>query len=292
LVDGHLDVLIRRALAAGYKPMDVLRAVTLNPVKHYSLDAGLLQEGDLADLVVVDDLNDFRVRQTWVGGILVAENGESFIKSVEEGRPNHFNARLPELEEMRIPAFPGKLRVIEAYDGQLVTGLLLEEARVMDGEVLSDTDRDILKIAVLNRYSPSLPAFGFVRGFGMKQGAMASTVAHDSHNLICVGTNDVDMLKAMQLLISHQGGIAVVNGDDSLVLPLPVAGIMSEREGYAVAKDYQQLDRMAKTLGSGLRSPFMTLSFMALLVIPALKLSDKGLFNGQIFKFTEVFESL
>lgn len=292
LVEGHLDVLIRRALAAGYNTMDVIRAVTLNPVRHYGLNAGLLQEGDPADFIHVDDLAGFRVMQTWVGGIKVAENGESFIESVAEETPNLFNARVPESSDLLVPPGKGKLRVIQAYDGQLVTGQVWEEARIVNGTVVSDTVRDILKMAVLNRYSPALPAIDFVKGFGLKQGTLASTVAHDSHNLICVGTNDVDMLKAMRLLIEHRGGIAVVNGNDAAVLPLPVAGIMSERDGYAVARDYQHIDIFAKTLGSTLRSPFMTLSFMALLVIPSLKLSDKGLFDGQTFSFTGMFESL
>jgi len=272
--------------------MDVIRAVTLNPVRHYGLNAGLLQEGDPADFIRVDDLAGFRVMQTWVGGIKVAENGKSFIESVAEETPNLFNARVPESSDLLVPPGKGKLRVIQAYDGQLVTGQVWEEARIVNGTVVSDTVRDILKMAVLNRYSPALPAIDFVKGFGLKQGALASTVAHDSHNLICVGTNDVDMLKAMRLLIEHRGGIAVVNGNDAAVLPLPVAGIMSERDGYAVARDYQHIDIFAKTLGSTLRSPFMTLSFMALLVIPSLKLSDKGLFDGQTFSFTGMFESL
>ncbi|HRY98049.1 MAG TPA: adenine deaminase [Bacteroidales bacterium] len=292
LVAGHLDILVRRALAAGYEPIPVLRAVTLNPIRHYGMEAGLLQEGDMADFIIVDDLDTFRVRQTWIGGQLVAEDGRSLIAGVQESAPNKFLARMPRAEELRVAEVPGALRVLRAFDGQLITESCTMTPRVEQGEVVCDPGRDLLKLVVLNRYAEALPALGFITGFGLKRGALASTVAHDSHNIICVGTNDTDILRAISLLIQCKGGIVAVDGNQEVLLPLPVAGIMSDRDGYTVARDYERLDAQAKALGSGLRSPFMTLSFMALLVIPSLKLSDQGIFDGDTFRFTTLFKSL
>jgi adenine deaminase len=291
LLEGHINLLVKKALKAGYPLMDVLRAATLHPVRHYGLENGLLQEGDNADFIVVEDLETFRIMQTWIKGEKVAENGQSLISSVDENKPNAFEARMPKPDDLRVAAQDGKIRVINAIEGQLITEECLLEPRLVDGYVESDVERDILKMLVLNRYTPGEPSIGFIRNIGLKKGAIASTVAHDSHNIICVGTSDKDMLLAVELLIRSKGGIVAVDGEEHLLLPLPVAGIMSADNAWKVAQDYKALDAKAKALGTTLRAPFMTLSFMALLVIPALKLSDKGLFDGNQFRFTGIFQS-
>jgi len=290
LLKGHMNLLLRRAVEAGHDPVTAIRACTLNPVRHYKLDCGLLQAGDPADFILVDSLESFRVTATYINGLLVASEGRTSIQPVQTLRPNRFRMMDITASMLRVPAEPGLIRVIQAFDGELLTGKLLLEPRVLDGSAVSDPERDILKIAVINRYKPSLPAIGFIRGVGLKQGALASTVAHDSHNLICIGTSDQEMLDAIQLISMHQGGIAVTDGSRSEVLPLPVAGIMTDADGSTVAETYQSLNNFAHALGSSLRAPFMTLSFMALLVIPELKLSDKGLFDGNSFSFTSLFE--
>ena len=289
LVTGHINLLVARAIKAGHKPMDVIRACTLNPVKHYNLDNGLLQSGDPADFVIVNDLDAFVVLKTFINGILVAQEGETLLPSFTYGTPNHFLASKISVPDLEIRTEPGKLKVIEAYDGDLLTRQLFVNPLVLDGKVVSDVGNDILKITVINRYQPSKPAIAFIKGFGFKHGAMASTVAHDSHNIICVGTNDADMVTAINSLIENKGGIAVTDGQTLDILPLPVAGLMAALNGYQVAGKYEFINAKAVNLGGTLKAPFMTLSFMALLVIPELKLSDKGLFDGTKFSFTGLF---
>lgn len=303
LVRGHINLLIRRALEAGYGFMDVVRACTLNPVRHYGLDAGLLQPGDHADFILIDNPQSFGVQATYIGGIKVAEEGRTLIEQQPEERPNRFQAQPLTAQMLRVEAKGRHIRVMEAHEGQLMTGSRVMEARIQEGQVVSDTHRDLLKLLVMNRYSPTAPAIGFVTGFGLKRGALASTVAHDSHNIIALGVDDESLVRAVNMLIEAKGGIAAVDlasGDfasgDYLgaqkvesILPLPIAGIMSADDGYEVARAYSQLDQMAKDFGSSLQAPFMTLSFMALLVIPELKLSDKGLFDGKSFSFTSLF---
>lgn len=290
LVDGHINQMIIRAIKKGYDPLKVLRSVILNPVEHYNLDVGTLQENDPADMIVIDSLEEFNILQTYVNGILVAENGTSYIDSVVEDQPNNFHARPISSSSLRVSPEGINLNVIEAYDGQLVTGFLHENHKVENNNVVSDVEHDILKIAVLNRYELAPPAIGFIKNFNIKNGAIASSVAHDSHNIVAVGTSDEDIATAINLVIEESGGISLVNGKDNKVLPLPVAGLMSTSDGYDVAKRYQILDDEVHKMGSKLRAPFMTLSFMALLVIPKLKLSDKGLFDGDTFNFTTLFE--
>ena len=291
LVEGHINTLIKRAVSIGYDPVKILKSVILNPVEHYNLDVGTLLPGDPADMVVVDNLSDFNVLKTYVNGILVAENGKTFIKSVIPEKPNKFYAGKISEQDLQVkPIQNKKLRVIEAYDGELITGTVLEDPKIKDDNVVSDTEKDVLKIIVLNRYEKGAkPAVGFIKGFGLKKGALASSVAHDSHNVVAVGTNDKEIAEAVNLVVESKGGIAVVDGDNKKVLPLPVAGLMSTDDGFKVAREYHNLDKMAHELGSALRAPFLTMSFMALLVIPELKLSDKGLFDGNNFKFTELF---
>jgi adenine deaminase len=261
----------------------------VNPVRHYDLSVGLLQKGDPADMIVVNDLEDFEVLATYIDGIKVAEKGKSCLPSIPETAPNLFNAHKITPDDLAVQAEGKMIRVLEALDGQLITETSVADATVRDGMAVADPERDLLKLVVMNRYRPARPAVGFIRAFGLKSGALASTVAHDSHNIIAVGTNDRDLADAINLLIDHKGGVALSAGSERYILPLPVAGIMSNHDGFAVASLYHLLDTKAKELGSTLKAPYMTLSFMALLVIPRLKLSDQGLFDGSVFHFTDLF---
>lgn len=289
LMRRHIDDIARRALALGYDPMTVIRACTLNPVLHYRLRAGLLQPGDPADFTVVSDLRDFRVLETHIDGNLVAKAGQTLIKPVKVVPVNRFNARKVSPEELRIPPAGRRVRVIEALEGQLITHELQETSMVSGDNTVSDTRHDILKMLVMNRYAPAAPAMAFVKNFGLKRGAIASTVAHDSHNIIAVGVTDEDIARAVNILVDSRGGVCCVDGENITLLRLPVAGLMSDADAFQVARQYEAVDQAARELGSRLRAPFMTLSFMALLVIPALKLSDKGLFDGSQFRFTSLF---
>ena len=290
LAEGHINQLVKRAVKKGYDVLKVLRNVILNPIQHYKLEVGALQTGDPADMIVVDSLENFDVLQTYVNGVLVAEHGKTLIQSVEAEKPNLFLAEPVSAEDIAVSG-SGRIKVIEAYDGELITGVLHERSKVIDNNVISDVDHDILKIVVLNRYEKDVkPAVAFIKGFGLKSGALASSVAHDSHNVVAVGTSDEEIVKAMNLVIDSKGGVAVVQDDFQDVLPLPVAGLMSTNDGFEVAEQYSLIDKKAHELGSKLRAPFMTMSFMALLVIPDLKLSDKGLFDGTTFSFTSLFE--
>ncbi|MDP2723921.1 MAG: adenine deaminase [Bacteroidales bacterium] len=290
LVKGHINQMVVRAIGKGYDPLKVLRSVILNPIKHYGLEVGTLQIGDPADMIVVDNLEDFNVKQTYINGQLVADNGKSLIDSVYEDQPNNFDAEPILADDLRIVPKGGKLQVIEAYDGQLITGTLFEQPKVVDNNVVSDTERDVLKMVVLNRYErKAKPAIAFIKNFNLKEGAIASSVAHDSHNIVAVGTSDEYIARAINQVIAEKGGVAVVNKRVANTLPLPVAGLMSTCDGYKVAHHYYQIDQEVHKMGSTLRAPFMTLSFMALLVIPELKLSDKGLFDGKSFTFTDLF---
>ncbi|MCD4696134.1 MAG: adenine deaminase [Bacteroidales bacterium] len=291
LAKGHMNEIVKRAVSLGYDPVEVLRICTYNPVKHYNLDVGLLQENDPADFVIIDNLKDFTILETNINGECVARNGKTLLLPVGESAPNAFKAHEVKPAGIRVGEQAGNIKVMQALDGQLITKSFLAKPKINDGFVVSDTDRDILKIVVLNRYQASKPAIAFIRGFGFKQGAIASTVAHDSHNIIAVGTDDTQIVEAINKIIKSKGGISLVEDDQSLALPLPVAGIMSNDDGYKVGELYEKINGRAKRLGSDLHAPFMTLSFMALLVIPELKLSDKGLFDGSVFQFTSLFEN-
>lgn len=290
LVEGHINVLVKRALAKGINLFKVLRAACVNPVLHYKMDVGLLREGDPADLVVVNNTTDFAILATYVNGIQVAENGKTLIAPTTSGIINNFNCHPQQPGSFRITATGAEgaavtVNVIEALDGQLITNNITATLPINNGALHSDPSQDVLKLAVVNRYFPAPVALGFIRNFGFTKGAIASSVAHDSHNIIAVGADDDSICAAVNAVIHEKGGISVVNGMEIDVLPLPVAGLMSHLDGYVVAARYSMLDKAAKALGSPLAAPFMTLSFMALLVIPHLKLSDKGLFDGDAFKF-------
>ena len=285
LVSGHINLICSRAVKKGMDVFNVLTAACINPVKHYKLDTGLLKPGDPADFILVDDLQDFSVRQTFIGGAMVAENGKTLIPGFDhEVRLNQFNCALKTLADIECKA-QGKytLPVIEALDGQLITNKLFIQPKTEHGYHVSDTSEDVLKIVVVNRYRESPPAIAFIRNFGLKEGAIASSVAHDSHNIVGVGADDESLLKAINMIISNKGGISCTRDNLDMILPLPVGGLMSSEDGYKVAELYSIIDKAAKDAGSTLRSPFMTLSFMALLVIPHVKLSDLGVFDGDKF---------
>jgi adenine deaminase len=290
LVDGHINMLCARAVAKGIDVFKVLQAACINPVLHYKMDNGLLSQGDAADLIVVRDLEKFEVLQTYINGALVAENGRSLIQTQPSGIINEFDCTQKMPGDFSIPAVGEgqKIPVIEALEGQLITNKLWSDPFVREGMMESDVSNDILKIVVVNRYHDSPVAKAFIKNIGIKKGALASSVAHDSHNIVAVGINDEDICRAVNLVITQQGGVSAVAGPGGAekILPLPVAGLMSAEDGYKVAADYTTIDRFVKEeLGSTLAAPFMTLSFMALLVIPHLKLSDRGLFDGDSFSF-------
>ncbi len=288
LVVGHINLLCARAVAKGMDVFKILQVACVNPVHHYKMNVGLLRENDAADFIVVEDLIDFKVLQTYIDGELVAEEGQSFVADVDFETPNNFNISPKVIADFEFPSTASKIRVIEALEGELITNDIHHKSLLVDGKLVSDTENDILKMAVVNRYQNTQPAISFIKNFGLKKGAIASSVAHDCHNIVVVGTSDKEILNAVNLLIKNTGGICAVNGSEQKSLALPVAGIMSDKNGWETGKLYQEIDAMAKELGSNLKAPFMTLSFMALLVIPDLKLSDKGLFSGTAFSFVDL----
>lgn len=285
LVYGHINQLCARAVKKGIDLFKIIKAASINPVEHYSINMGLLRVNDLADFIVVKDLKEFKVLKTFINGQLVAENGQSKIERQECHPINKFNCDEKSVSEFSVDA-NGKnsLPVIEVLDGQLITNRLELSMKIENGLIVSDIDNDILKIVVVNRYSNAPIAKAFIKNFGLKNGALASSVAHDSHNIVAVGVDDESLCKAVNLIIQCEGGVSCVNGNLEKVIALPIAGLMSDQDGFVIADDYTAIDKMAKELGSTLGAPFMSLSFMALLVIPHLKLSDKGLFDGNEFK--------
>jgi adenine deaminase len=298
LIVGHINQLCARAVAKGFDVFKVLQMACINPVKHYKMEVGLLKENDAADFIVVENLINFKVKQTFINGELVAENGKSFVQHVDFEKPNNFNTSAKFLPDFKVESSAKTIRVIEALEGQLITNEIHCTPKIVDGNLVSDVDNDVLKMAVVNRYqnqtrgeaelSEAKPAIAFIKNFGLKKGAIASSVAHDCHNIVVVGTSDEEILSAVNLIIENTGGICAVNGNIKKSLALPVAGIMSDKDGWETGRLYQEIDAMAKELGSSLKAPFMTLSFMALLVIPDLKLSDKGLFSGNSFSFVDL----
>ncbi len=288
LADGHINQLCQRAVAKGIDVFKVLQAACINPVQHYKMNIGLLREGDAADFIVVEDLVNFKVVQTYIDGELVAENGKSLVISHSSKLLNNFDCDEKNISDFQFhnSEFGEQVYAIEALDGQLITNKIVCRPIVIDGFYESDTVNDILKIVVVNRYKNAPVAKAFIKNFGIKHGAIASSVAHDSHNIVAVGVDDESLMKAVNLVIKERGGVSSVNNKKEMVLGLPVAGLMSNKDGYQVAAAYTAIDKMVKEeMGSTLTAPFMTLSFMALLVIPHLKLSDMGLFDGDGFKF-------
>ncbi|MDZ4711268.1 MAG: adenine deaminase [bacterium] len=288
LVVGHIDQLVARSVAYGYNVFDVLKCACINPVVHYNLTVGMLREGDPADFIIVNNLEEFKVQKTFINGKLVAENGGTLIERVDEEIVNHFNTAKKVVSDFELSSSSQNVRVIEVLDGQLISNELHLPAAISDGKLISNTANDVLKITVVERYKNGKPSIGFIKNFGLKKGAIASCVAHDSHNIIAVGVSDEDICNAVNAVIENKGGISVSSEGNTEVLPLPVAGIMTNEDGYIVADKYTAIDKLAKELGTELHAPFMSLSFMALLVIPHLKLSDKGLFDGSKFEFVDL----
>jgi adenine deaminase len=288
LLLGHINQLCERAITKGIDVFKVLQVACVNPVKHYNLQVGLLQKNDFADFILVDNLKEFNVLETYINGELVSKNGESFVKSVDFEGLNNFNTDKKKVADFRFKSSSKKIRVIEALEGELVTNQIEANSFIENGNLISNINTDILKMTVVNRYKNDIPAIAFIKKFGLKEGAIASSVGHDSHNIIAVGVSDELICKAVNLIIENRGGVCAVSETEEKILPLPVAGIMSDTSAQETGKAYAEIDAMAKEMGSSLKAPFMTLSFMALLVIPSLKLSDKGLFDGTSFQFTSL----
>jgi adenine deaminase len=294
LLKGHINQLVERAIKSGVNTFDALRMASLNPVKHYSLDVGLMREGDTADFIRVEELIGFKVIETYIDGEIVASNGESEISEHKSEVINNFNANDVSAEDLKVilPDSTKKMNVIQVNEGQLVTDWIMRYPKLEGKEVVSDTIQDVLKLVVYNRYQKSKVSLAFIHGFGLKTGAIASSVAHDSHNIIAVGVEDEAIVDAINLIIREKGGVSAVGLEKMGVLALPIAGLMSNKSPEEVARDYEQIDNFSKEiLGGTLKAPFMSLSFMALLVIPSLKLSDKGLFDGKKFEFVDIIDS-
>ncbi len=288
LMEGHINQICARAIAKGADVFKVLQMACLNPIAHYGMKVGQLRVGDAADFIKVRDLRKLEPLETYIDGKLVAVKGKAFIDSIPLERPNQFNATEKSLDDFEYQSSSETIQAIHALDGELITKKIEMPATSIAGNLVSNTDLDVLKIVVVNRYQDTPPAIGFIHGFGLQKGAIASSVAHDSHNIIALGVSDEAIKQAVNTIIQHKGGICAVEAQEVQVLPLPIAGIISDTDAQTVAQQYTQIDAKAKAMGTDLHAPFMTLSFMALLVIPALKLSDKGLFDGQTFSFTSV----
>lgn len=295
LVKSHINGSVKKAIDLGYNVLDVIKAATLNPVKHYNLEVGLLQKNDPADFIVIDNFNNFNILRTYIDGELVAENAKSLLPNVQVHTINNFVAEKVTADDFKVIDEDKDVNIIGVINGELLTEKMIGRPRsynlsdTSQNVLVSDVENDILKIAVINRYEKKKPAIGFIKNFGLKHGALASSVAHDSHNIIVIGCSDEDMMMAANMIIEDKGGFAVYDENVNKCLPLPIAGIMTNEDAFKVASDYQKIKDMAKSLGSHLSDPFMTMEFMALLVIPKLKLSDKGLFDGEKFQFTPLF---
>ena len=281
----HINQLCARAINKGFDIFKVLQVACINPIKHYNLDVGTLKVGDTADCIVVEDLKDFKTLQTYINGELVYDFGNVNIPNVTFKNLNNFNCDKKEVSDFKFESSAKKIRVIECNDGELVTNEIIADSLIQDGNLVSNTENDVLKMTVVNRYNNAKPAIAFIKNFGLKEGAIASSVGHDSHNIIAVGVDDASICKAVNAVIEAEGGICAVNTSEEKTVALPVAGIMSDKNGETIGKQYAELDKMAKQFGCTLNAPYMSLSFMALLVIPSLKLSDKGLFSGKKFEF-------
>ena len=288
LLINHINKLCARSIKKEIDLYKVLQAACINPINHYNLDVGTLKVGDPADFIIVEDLVNFKTLQTYIDGELVFSKGISKIESIPFKILNNFNTNKKSISDFRVESNAKQIRVIEALEGELVTNELIENSLIEDGNLVSNIHTDVLKMAVVNRYKNEKPAIAFIKNFGLKEGAIASSVGHDSHNVIAIGSTDEAICNAINLLIETKGGICALSNSEKKVLPLPIAGIMSDQNGKTIGKEYALLDQMAKEMGSTLKAPYMTLSFMALLVIPSLKLSDKGLFNGSKFEFTSL----
>ena len=289
LVRGHINRLVKKAISLGYNILDVLKAATITPVKHYNLEVGLLQKNDPADFIIVDNFIDFNVLKTYIDGKLVAENNKSLIEKTEIDVVNNFMAETVDVDDFKVYDEGKNVKIINVISGELLTEKFIGRPKNVNDNLVSDVENDILKIAVINRYEKKKIALGFIKNFGLKKGAIASSVAHDSHNIVVIGCSDEEMANAANMIINAKGGLVAWSHDDEICIQLPVAGLMTNAAGHKIAADYQALVSLSKEFGSTLSDPFMTLGFMSLLVIPKLKLSDKGLFDCEKFEFTTLF---
>ncbi len=292
LINGHINSLVKKSISLGYNILDVLKSATLNPIKHYNLEVGLLQKNDPADFIIVDNLVDFNVLKTYIDGKLVAENNKSLIPENDVELINNFVAENVDIDDFRIYDEGKKVKIISVINGELLTEKTIGRPKSVNDNLVSDVDNDILKIAVINRYEKKKIALGFIKNFGLKKGAIASSIAHDSHNIVVIGCSDEEMTNAANMIINTKGGLVAWSHDENICIPLPVAGLMTNIDGHKIAADYQELVTLSKEFGSTLNDPFMTMGFMSLLVIPRLKLSDKGLFDCEKFELTTLFEEL
>lgn len=284
LINGHINVLVKKAIDLGYNILDVIKSATLIPKLHYNLEVGMLQKNDPADFIIVDNFNDFNILNTYINGELVAENGKSLLPKISVDTINNFVAEKVTAHDFRVEDKGKDINIIGVINGEIITEKLVGRAKSIDNNLVSDVENDILKIAVVNRYENKKPAVAFIKNFGLKRGALASSVAHDSHNIVIIGCDDESMAAATNMIIENKGGFAICDNEIRTCLPLPVAGIMTNDDAFKVAEDYLKIKNLAKSLGSPLSDPFMTMGFMALLVIPKLKLSDKGLFDCEKFE--------
>jgi len=294
LRNGHINKILAKGVTMGLDLFSLLRAATLNPIQHYQIDLGLVQQNHSADFIIFDNLTDFTVQQSFLRGVCMYDRaGEktfSFHSSyiIPHSYPNRFGASEITVDDIRVIASSDRMKVIQVFDGELFTKQIICEVQ-KNAPVVADTDTDILKMVVVNRYQPAKPAVAFVRGFGLKQGALVSSVAHDSHHIVAVSCDDSLIVQAINHIIDIKGGLAAINHQNLIDLKLDITGLMSSAPGEEVAHEYEKLNREASCMGCVLTSPFMTLSFMALLVIPELKLGDKGLFDVQRFEWTKMF---
>ena len=290
LINGHINNLVKKSISLGYNILDILKAATLTPVKHYNLEVGLLQKNDPADFIIVDNFIDFNILKTYINGKLVAENNKSLIPETEVDVINNFKTEKVDIDDFKLYDEGKNVKIISVINGEILTDKTIGKPKNIDNYLVSDVDNDILKIAVINRYEKKKIALGFIKNFGLKKGAIASSVAHDSHNIVVIGCSDEEMTNAANMIINTKGGMAAWSHDKNICIPLPIAGIMTNADGHKVAADYQALVTLSKEFGSTLNDPIMTMGFMSLLVIPKLKLSDKGLFDCEKFQLTELFE--
>ncbi len=290
LLDGHINKLLKRGVVKGINLFNLLRAVTVNPVRHYNLPVGLLRVGDSADFIRVDDLISFRVSETYIGGNIVFDKVRGLKEVSEQKIVNKFMANRIINNTLIVPPTSKRVKVISVEDGELITGSFVASLEVSGNDLVSDVSQDVLKLVVLNRYEQEAPSIAFIKNFSLKKGALASSISHDSHNIIAVGVSNTEIAECINWVIDNKGGVAVHDGSEITGIPLPIAGIISDEKAEVVARQYKKINNLAAGIGCHLKAPFMTLSFMALLVIPELKLSNKGLFDGSKFCFTSLYE--
>ncbi|NLL28537.1 MAG: adenine deaminase [Bacteroidales bacterium] len=289
LMRGHINVKVKKAIELGVDLFKILQVACLNPVKHYKIPVGTLNVGDAADFIIVDDWRKMNVEQVYINGNLVFDEGKTLFESSPFVPINNFSRNKVSIEDIALNASSENIKVMVAKDGELLTDQILAKAKIENGKAVSDIENDILKIVVFSRYDNTKPGIGFIKGIGIKNGALACSVAHDSHNIIAVGTSDEHLVKAINKIVEGKGGLCAIDDASCEYLPLPLAGLMSDRKAQEVAAFYSVVNQKAKEMGTMLRAPFMTLAFMPLLVIPKLKISDKGLFDASKFEFTSVF---